>query len=129
MLRTDLLREPEVWALMCRRFPWVDEERGEIGEGLIHLDFAALRHGVERAADSNDVGAASDVLTFIEELVDKLDVLHPDVDNALDVSFLEDLYLSEESQRDFAATLLLPKTKARWNEIAAAHEAGDADSV
>jgi hypothetical protein len=121
MLRGDMMREPEVWALMCRRFPWVEEARGGIGEGLIHLDFAALRHGVERAADSNDAGAARDVLTFIEELLDKLDVLHPDVVNALDVSFLEDLYLAEESQRDFAAPLLLPKTKGRWSEIAARH--------
>ncbi len=122
MLRRDLLREPEVWALMCQRFPWVEEERGEIGEGLIHLDFAALRHGVERAADSNDAGAARDILAFIEELLDKLDLLHPEVVNALDVSFLEDLYLADESQRDFAAALLLPKTQARWSEIAAAHE-------
>jgi hypothetical protein len=122
MLRKDLLREPEVWALMCRRFPWVEEERGEIGEGLIHLDFATLRHGVERAADSNDAGTARDILTFIEELLEKRDVLHPEVLNALDVSFLEDLYLAEERQRDFAATLLLPRTRARWSEIAAGHE-------
>ena len=122
MLRRDLLREPEVWALMCRRFPWVEEERGEIGEGLIHLDFAALRRRVERAADSNDAGAATEILTFIEELLEKLDVLHPDVVKALDVSFLEDLYLAEERQRDFAAPLLPPRTRARWSEIAAAHE-------
>lgn len=121
MLPTDLVREPEVWALMCRRFPWVEEERGEIGEGLIHLDFAALRR-VERAADANDVDAARDLLTFIEELVGELDTLHPDVVNALDVSFIEDLYLAEQRQRDFVAPLLLPKSKLRWDEIAAAHE-------
>lgn len=122
MLSADLLGEPEIWARMSPRFPWVEEERGEIGEGLIHLDFAALRHGVERAADANDIGAAGDVLAFIEELVDKLDALHPDVVNALDVSFLEDLFLAEQRQRAFVAPLLLPKTKARWDEIAAAYE-------
>jgi hypothetical protein len=125
MLRADLLREPEVWAWMCRRFPWVEQERGEIGEGLIHLDFAALRHGLEKAADDRDAGAARDILNFIEELVDKLDTLHPDVVNALDVSFLEDLYLAEQHQGDFARSLLLPKTRARWDEIAAAHEDRD----
>lgn len=119
MLRTDLLREPEVWAQMCRRFPWVEAERGEIGEGLIHLDFAALRHEVERAANANDAAAAREVLNFIEELLDKRDALHPDVVNALEVSFLEDLYLAEQRQRDFAEPLLLPKTKARWDEIVA----------
>jgi hypothetical protein len=107
---------------MCRRFPWVEEERGEIGAGLAHLNFAALRHGVERAADANDVDAAANILSFIEELVDQLDSIHPDVVNALDVSFLEDLYLAGRRQRDFAAPLLLPKTRERWDEIAAAHD-------
>jgi hypothetical protein len=121
-MRMDLLCEPEVWALMCRRFPWVEDERGEIGEGLIHLEFAALRMGVERAADAHDVSAASDILSFIEELVNNLDALHPEVVNGLDVSFLEDLYLAAPSQCDFAEALLPPKTKARWNVIAAHHE-------
>lgn len=123
MMRRDLLSEPEVWAMMCHRFPWIAQERGESGEGLIHLEFAALRHGVERAADSNDVGAAVGILTFIEELVHGRDTLHPEVIDALDVSFLEDLYLAAPAQREFAAALLLPSSKERWNRIAAAHEA------
>jgi hypothetical protein len=122
MIRQNLIREPEAWAWMCRRFPWVEEDRGEIGEGLVHLDFAALRRGLERAADADDVSSASEILGFVEELAGKLDELHPDVINALDVSFLEDLYLGEQSRRDFAAPLLRPKTRERWDEIAAAHE-------
>ena len=104
--------------------PWIEEERGEIGEGLIHLDFAALRRGVGRAATAQDVNAAKDVLSFVEELVERLHSLHPEVVDALDVSFLEDLYLSKPRERDFAAHLLLPKTRVRWNEIVAAHEGG-----
>ena len=122
MLVGDLVREPEIWRAMRSRFPWVEKERGDIGEGLIHLDFAALRRGVEGAADSRDVVTARDVLDFVEQLLDKVDTLHPEVVNALDVSFLEDLYLSEPQHRDFAVSLLGPKSRGRWKAIAEAHE-------
>ncbi len=102
---------------MCRRFPWVVEERGDLGERLVHLDFAALRRGVEKAADSGDVSTASEILVFIEDLIQKVDVLHPEVVDALDVSFLLDLYLAEPHQRDFAVPLLSPKSRERWKKI------------
>src|SRR5262245_60953472 len=117
MLVDDLAREPEIWKAMCNRFPWVEDERGDIGEGLIHLDFAALRRGVERAADSQDLTTARNVLEFVEQLFDKIDTLHPEVVNALDVSFLEDLYLSDSQHRDFAVPLLGPKSRMRWDAI------------
>jgi hypothetical protein len=107
---------------MCRRFPWVKEERGDIGEGLVHLEFAVLRRGVESAADAQDVAAAEEILAFIEEPFENLPALHPNVVNALNIGFLEDLYLSEPRRRDFAAPLLLPKTRERWQKIAAAYE-------
>ena len=119
---TGLVREPEIWASMCRRFPWVVEERGDLGEGLVHLDFAALRRGVEKAADSADVPTASEILAFVEDLVQRIDALHPEVVNALDVSFLLDLYLAEPQQRDFAIPLLQPKSRERWKEISEGYD-------
>jgi len=118
---SDLVREPEIWASMCRRFPWVVEERGDFGEGLVHLDFGALRRGVEKAAGLGDVSTASDILAFVEDLLQRVDTLHPEVVNALDISFLEDLYLAEPQQRDFAVPLLQPKSKARWKEVSEAY--------
>ena len=122
MLRDDLIGEPEVWAMMVARFPWVEVERGDIGDGLIHLEFAALRSGVEAAAAPKDVKAALPILSFVENLYSDAR-LHPDVLNAIDVSFVEDLYLSEEHQRDFAEGLLGPHTRARWDEVAGWHTA------
>ncbi len=122
MLVTNLIQEPQVWASMCRRFPWVAEERGDIGEGLVHLEFAALRRGVEKAADSNDVSVASQILAFVEELLQRPNLLHPEVLDAIEVSFIEDLYLAEPHQRDFAFSLLPAATRQHWNEIAGAHE-------
>jgi len=122
MSMSNLVREPEIWVSMCRRFPWVVEERGEFGDGLVHLDFAALRRGVEKAADSGGVSTASDILAFVEDLLEKVDTLHPEVVGALDISFLEDLYLAEPHQRDFAVPLLQPKSKARWKEVSDAYD-------
>ena len=48
--------------------------------------------------------------------------LHPEVVNALDISFLEDLYLAEPHQRDFAVPLLQPKSKARWKDVSEAYD-------
>jgi hypothetical protein len=122
MLRTDLLAEPVVWSLMRERFPWVEEERGDIGEGLVHLEFAALRRGVERAADSADCAGAISILSFVEELLADSKRLHPDVINAIEVSFVEDLFLGEVPQAAFIEPLLPPLVRVVWTTIADAHE-------
>ena len=110
-----------MWSLMRARFPWVEEERGDIGEGLVHLEFAALRRGVERAADSDDAASALAILSFIEELLECATRLHPDVINAIEVSFIEDLYLAEPRQAAFAAPLLPSRVRTVWTKIADAH--------
>jgi hypothetical protein len=117
MLRRDLIDEPQVWASMTERFPWVVEERGEIGEGLVHLDFAALRQGVERAADDLDSVTARDILAFVEQLLTDPLKLHPGVENAIAVSFIEDLYLNDQHVREFVEPLLGSSTLRRWNEV------------
>lgn len=114
--------EPEIWALMTVRFPWIEKERGEPSAVLSHLAFAALRRGLARAAESSDETTARDILGFVEELISQPLALHPDVEDAIAVSFIEDLYLSAPHQRGFAEPLLGPATRNRWNEIRAAYE-------
>lgn len=121
MLVTNLKTESDIWATLVDKFPWVEEERGEIGEGLAHLDFAALRRGLERAAESRDSATVSDILALVEQLFEDVDTLHPEVANALEVSFLEDLYLGEPQHRDAAVPHLGPRTRERWAEIVDAH--------
>jgi hypothetical protein len=117
----NLMGEPQVWAHMCARFPWVADERGDIGEGLVHLDFAALRQGLERAIDEQDGVTIADILAFTEELFASPDLLHPDVVNAIEISFLEDLYLGSRQHREFILPRLGPACRVRWDEIASAY--------
>jgi hypothetical protein len=106
---------------MIARFPWVEGELGEDGNGLVHLEVAALRRGVEAAANDQDAEKALAILGFIDDLYRQPLELHPDVLNALDVSFVEDLYLSGPATRSFVAGLLGAATKARWDEVARSH--------
>jgi hypothetical protein len=116
----NLMGESQVWAHMCARFPWVADERGDIGEGLVHLDFAALRQGLERAVDEQDSVMIADILAFTEDLFASPDLLHPDVLNAIEISFLEDLYLGSREHRESIAPRLGPACRIRWDEIVAA---------
>jgi hypothetical protein len=117
MLRRDLMTEPEVWSKMVDRFPWVAEERGSEGEGLTHLEFAALRRGLERADLAEDFATVREICGFVEELISDRLSLHPDVENAIDVSFVEDLYLTEHWHREIVEASLGPATRARWDEV------------
>jgi hypothetical protein len=120
MLVTDVLKEREVWALMREEFPGIDEEVGAVGgAGLLHLEFAALRRRLELAIEAGDNDAALRILGFVEGLLAR--AIHLDVENAIDVSFVEDLYLGEESWRGFVTPLLPSKIRAKWNETVAAY--------
>ena len=48
-----------------------------------------------KAADSGDASTVSDILAFVEDLLEQVETLHPEVVNALDISFLEDLSSAE----------------------------------
>jgi hypothetical protein len=121
-LPSTLIREPELWAAMRARFPWIDEERGEVGEGLVHLEFAELCRRVEHTAMTNNVAEATSIFQFIEDLLASPESLHPDVLDGLDVSFLEGLYLSDQTCRAFTEANLPPMTRLRYDEIRNAHE-------
>jgi hypothetical protein len=119
MLVTDVLKEPEVWALMREAFPGIDDDVGEIGAGLLHLEFAALRRRLESAAELRDSDEAVRILAFVDGLLGR--PIHSDVENAIDVSFVEDLYLGEDRWRAFVAPLLPIKIRRKWDESVSAY--------
>jgi hypothetical protein len=112
--------EPEIWKAIVARFSWAEQERGGSGAGLAFRDFVILRIGLERAAESRDIAVVSDILAFVEQLLQE--PLHPEVLHALDSSFIEDLYLlGEPRHRDVALPLLGPRTRQRWLGLADAY--------
>ncbi len=90
--KVNLIGEPELRELLAREFPELEEELAE-NAGLVHLYMGALRRFVEEcAAASSRRGRAIAALTFLEGLA-AAGTLHPDVENAVYVSFLEDIEL------------------------------------
>lgn len=61
-------------------------------KGLLHCEMGAFRRAAEDALDQGKLWQAEKYFRFVEQV---LPVANPDVENALEVSFLEDLALGE----------------------------------
>ncbi len=48
------------------------------------MNLAALRRGVEKAADSGDVSTARDTFAFVEDLLERVDTLDPEIVGTLE---------------------------------------------
>jgi hypothetical protein len=90
VLVTDLIQGPQVRELLCREFPGLRSEF-EDDTGLLHLQMETLRRHVEGWARS-DIPAATRALALVESLATN-PKLHPIVENAIYVSFLEGMKL------------------------------------
>jgi hypothetical protein len=104
--------------LLAAEFPDVaDEIRGE-GDDLLHLDTATFRRATERAMDAGQFWAAEQHFRFVERVMNDA---APDVENALGVSYIEDLALGECTPQRYRAVKerMPPKLRA---EMAAIHK-------
>ena len=82
----------EFLRMLAVEFPeLVDEVRDE-GAGLLHLEAAALRRATERAMDAGQLWATEKHFRFVERVMRDAG---SEVENALSVSYLEDLALGE----------------------------------
>jgi hypothetical protein len=85
-------------ALMRRfaeQFPEVLAAVGKYESGLLHCEVAVFRRLLEESLDAGRLWDAERYLRFVEEILPQAD---PDVENALEVSFLEDFALGEWSE-------------------------------
>lgn len=82
----------EFIALLMAKFPDLADEVREEGDGLIHLEAAAFRRATERAMDAGRQWDAERHFRFVEQAMHDAD---PEVENALGVSYLEELALGE----------------------------------
>jgi hypothetical protein len=70
------------------------------GMGLLHLEVAAFRRVTENAMDAGKLWAAEKHFRFVERV---LRDAAPDVENALGVSYVEDLALGECTSKRYRA--------------------------
>jgi hypothetical protein len=93
---STLIDEEIVRKRLVQRFPWIEKEiYNNHAEGLIHVELALLRERAEECTKQENITELDNILEFIENLLSQKASLHPDVLNAIEISFIEDLILAE----------------------------------
>ena len=92
--------QSEFLDLLAAEFPEVAAEVREAGQGLLHLEAAVFRGATERAMDTGQLWVAERHFRFVERVLSKA---APDVENALEVSYIEDLALGECTPQRYRA--------------------------
>jgi hypothetical protein len=85
---------------LAAQFPDVAAQIRPDETGLLHCEVAAFRRATEEAMDAERLWAVEKHFRFVEELLSKAG---PELRNALEVSYLEDLALGEWSAARYKA--------------------------
>ncbi len=110
--------------LLAERFPSIAAEIDDAERGLLHLEMAALARATCKAIDSGDVQQVQKYLCFTDEL---LSDAGPDLENAVHVSYLENVFLGSNDARYLSARTMLSERLLRalreleehWQKIGA----------
>jgi hypothetical protein len=86
--------------LLANRFPSISAKIDEVERGLLHLEMAAFARATCAAIDKGDLQEVGAHLGFIDELFCDAP---PDLENAIYVSYLEDVFLGRDEERYRAA--------------------------
>ncbi len=93
---------------LAERFPEVIEAIDEYESGLLHCEVAVLRRAMEKAMDEGRFWEVERYSGFVEQVLTDAD---PAVENAIEVSFIEDFALGEfTKQRHRAVRERMPKS-------------------
>ena len=96
--------------LLTHCFPGIAGEINEIERGLLHLEMAAFARATCAAIDNKDFKEVGAHLEFIDELF--YDAA-PDLENAIYVSYLENVFLGHDDERYRSARRLRARTCRR----------------
>jgi hypothetical protein len=88
------------------RFPAIAAEIDGLDQGLLHLEMAVFARATAAAIDDGDRSKVTDFFAFAEEIVVTAD---SDVENAIYVSYLENIFLCDEPLRIEAQNWLPPR--------------------
>jgi hypothetical protein len=101
--------------LLGAQFPEVIAEFDEYGSGLLHCEMGRFAQVAEKALDRRDFSRAQKYFEFVDRVRPQAT---PEVQNAVDVSFIEFLALSEFSEaRSEGLTRMPPAVRAVLIEI------------
>ncbi len=104
-------------ALLTRRFPGVAAAMDDCSRGLLHLEMATLARATQAAIDIQDTETVVQHFQFVDELFRSA---APDVENAVNVSYLENLrFEGRKAEPTKARELLTPRLRQALIELEA----------
>lgn len=110
--------------LLRERFPLIAAEIDDVERGLLHLEMAVLARATCRAIEGNDPHQTVEHFQFVDELLSNAG---PDLENAVCVSYLENVFLRPGDVQYLMARKLLSERlqnalaelEEHWRNIAA----------
>jgi len=104
-------------ALLTERFPNVAADIDHCSEGLLHMEMATLARATQSAIDAQDKETVQQHFRFIDEVFRDA---APDVENAVHVSYLENLrFEGRKAGPTKARELLPPRLRQALKELEA----------
>jgi len=111
----ELIDRDRFIALIAERFPDVAAAIDDCSQGLLHLEMATLARATQAAIDEGDRDAVRRYFAFIDEVFRDAT---PDVENAVNVSYLENLrFEGRKAGPTRARELLTPRLGQALSEL------------
>jgi hypothetical protein len=92
--------------MLTEEFPEVPQSFDEYVEGLLHCEMGAFARQTEEAMDEGRFWQVEKYFNFMESVREKAT---PEVENAIDVSYIENLAFSEVTDNRHQAMKRMPK--------------------
>lgn len=110
-----LIDHDRFMALLTERFPEVAAAIDDCSQGLLHPEMGTLARATQTAIDSQDRDTVRRHFQFIDEVFRQA---APDVENAVNVSFLENLrFEGRKAAATKARELLTPRLRKALSEL------------
>jgi hypothetical protein len=111
----ELIDRDRFIALLAERFPNVAAAIDDCSQGLLHLEMATLARATQAAIDEGDRDAVRRYFAFIDEVFRDA---APDVENAVNVSYLENLrFQGRKAGPMRARELLSPRLQQALSQL------------
>ena len=101
--------------MLATRYPIIAANMSEYAKGLLHLEMADLARATQAAIDDGDRETVRDHFGFVNEVYGNA---APDVENAVNVSYLENLrFEGRQAKAMKARELLTPKLRQALEDL------------